>query len=279
MNFAAPFQYGKHPELEGLVQEFNLDFHKNSNQDKMIEFIQLYAKDYRINIHFTDGFDFKKAKVFKNLSENVYFRLNKEDWVSFFSLQDGGFNRKYFFDSQWAARSYSELEYMLTLGISDIYISDDLLYNLPKVKEYCSEKQVKIRVILNRIPNQYASRQNFSVKNIVFKPQDIDYIDKFFDTFEFDCIESNNQYNFNKAKILYKIFIKDKKWLGDISDFNRDWITPVVARLIYPELLQIQTTCKMRCVSENTKCHLCRDAYDLAATMEEKKLAWEKKSE
>lgn len=49
--------------------------------------------------------------------------------------------------------SFRLLEYVASLGVTDVYITDDLCYNLEMVRRACNKYNIRTRLIINRIPS------------------------------------------------------------------------------------------------------------------------------
>lgn len=60
---------------------------------------------------------------------------------------------KFYFDSSMSIDSFRLLEYVASLGVTDIYITDDLCYNLEMVRRACNKYNIRTRLIINRIPS------------------------------------------------------------------------------------------------------------------------------
>lgn len=76
--------------------------------------------------------------------------------------------------------TYSCLESFINLGVSDVYIADDLCYNLKNVHDICQENNVQMRLILNQVPSMTLDR-GINPKAPIFMPKDMDTINPYFD--------------------------------------------------------------------------------------------------
>ena len=75
---------------------------------------------------------------------------------------------------------------MASLGVSDIYISDDLFYNLEKVKQFTVANDIQIRMVLNRAASTSPDRNN-DIRGPFVSPRDMDILEQYIDIGEFDC--------------------------------------------------------------------------------------------
>ena len=130
MDVAIPFKFkGK---LNDKVQQFNIFFDPNENDfDTLIDFIQEY-QDKIVNIEYRNGVDVKTASALSKISDNVRFRLRAEDIQKTSQLREKGC--KYFFDNSFAVESWTDLyRFVNDYGVSDIYVCNDLAYQLDEV--------------------------------------------------------------------------------------------------------------------------------------------------
>lgn len=116
---------------------------------------------------------------------------------------------QFFFDeAAMPCYSLPLLDAMVTWGISDIYIYDNLCYNMEEVKKKCEENNIHTRLIINSIPSISPNKNN-DVKAPIYCPRDADIIAKYIDILEFDCW-NDNIYNWHLFNVLYKTWIKRK---------------------------------------------------------------------
>jgi tetratricopeptide (TPR) repeat protein len=70
------------------------------------------------------------------------------------------------------AHTWDQLHYLISLGVSDIYVVEDLCFELPAVAKECHKHNIRVRVI----PNVAQSSINASapLKKFFIRPEDID---------------------------------------------------------------------------------------------------------
>jgi hypothetical protein len=164
MQLAIPFQAnGKYNDI---ADEFIINYsEEKNNYDKLIDFITTFPEKI-ININYTTEFDFNKLDLLNKIGKiKLILNITKINYVK--KLKEH--NIKFYFEDLIAS-NYYQLQSFLSLGISDIYIADDLCYDLNNVRKYCKDKNVKMRIILNRIPHTFKSAND---KEIMFyRPED-----------------------------------------------------------------------------------------------------------
>lgn len=266
MKLALPFYFGIH--IEEIADEFNVDFKKTSNAEKMIEFIETYP-DKQINIHFTDGVDFKRAKEFSKISDNVYICLDGQDFLATFEL----FKNKipFFFGHNFLITSYTQLkDFVENIGVSAVYIGDDLVHNIEQVADYCHSHDIKIRLVANRIPSA-SSFKGINAISWFLIPEEVDYYQNFIDVIEFDC-ETPDGYDYVAAKALKKIFFEKKRWKAPLKEINKDLQSDILGSTFKSNSFTISANCKLGCMVHNSHCNFCQSRYQLAEALQEKKL-------
>ena len=88
------------------------------------------------------SFDYSKLKVLNAIHKHLYFIIPpKEDIIKFFRE----YNLRFYFGPQYAATNFRSLESLVKMGVSAVYIADDLCYNLKNVRKACDKYGVELR--------------------------------------------------------------------------------------------------------------------------------------
>ena len=262
---SAPFKM--YNDKNDYISEFNIRFNKGQNSfEKLIDFIDYY-KDRRINIEFTGDFPMGVISGINKISDNVYVRLTQDNFLAYQELR--GNNYKFFFDQDYKVYNYASLECFIDMGVSDVYPTDDLLYNIQETKDYCRSKNVNMRLVLNRIPSTIFNRGN-TYKSQLYRPQDMDFLDQYFDMFEFDC---GDPYDWAKFDVLYRNWFERKGWNGSLEEINDD------LRLHYPilsipsDITFIKSKCGRRCNKrEISFCDKCNQYVEIGKNLEDRQI-------
>lgn len=251
---AMPFKV--HNPRNDKVKEFNVFFNQEKNSfDKFLEFIDLY-RDMRINIVFRGDFPMNIATSVQKVSNNTYIKLLPEQIPYINELQANDY--RYFLDSSTPAHNLCSLESLINLGVTDVYPTDDLLYNIKETKSICDDAGIGMRLVCNRIPSTTLDR-GMDYKSPLFAPQNRPFLDEYFTCYEFDC---GSPYDWAKFDVLYRAWFEREGWNGDLAEINDD------LRLSYPLLAVPQTltqqklSCKHRCTRPNNVCSKCKQYID-----------------
>lgn len=267
VKLAVPFK--RFNDVCDIADEFNIDFDPKQNSfEKLIDFIQEYSSK-RINILYIGGIDMKTAKALSKIGDNVFFRLSASDTVAVQPLTESGC--RFFFDSTMAVYNAPSLVSILDIGVTDVYIADDLWHRLKDTSSACKKHGVSIRAIANRIPSTCINRGK-TPTDIILRPNDIDIIDGFVDTLEFDCFQNGGRnYDFAKMDVLYKTWFEKKNWNGDLREINDDLDFPLPNTTLFPQFTACKLNCDFRCAFGG-KCNKCEQFRDLASFLSKKML-------
>lgn len=266
MRLSMPFK--RFNELNDRIDEFDIEFNpKDSSFEKLIDFIHEYSHK-RINVQYIGGLDIKTARALGKVGGDVHFRLSASDIQSIGALGDSGC--RYYFGNDVPAYNLTSLAAMVGLGVSDVYIKDDLFYDVHRTATYCHENNVAVRAVVNRIPSTAIGRGN-SVKDMFLRPSDMPMLEGLVDTVEFDCKGSGAVYDFAKADVLYKAWFEGGKWNGDLREINDDLKFPVPNTAVFPQLTSSKLTCGLICL-KGGHCKKCEQFINIAKSLSQKKI-------
>lgn len=148
--------------------------------------------------------------------------------------------------------SYDKLDYCLSLDVSDVYVTDELAFDIVNVYKICKSKKVKIRVFPNVAQN--SSPIEPSVTSFFIRPEDKKLYEDYVDVFEFYG-KSDRQ------EVLYDIY-EQEQWNGKVNDIITNLPVEVdnyyIANVFGYERLE----CKKSCLSSG--CNICNLACGLS---------------
>lgn len=253
MRLAAPFEQFNSLIPHEKIDEFNIKFTMKSDWDNLNKFAGELFPHKRINVEFDDGIEIDDIIKCSKDNKNIYVRATIQQVPFLPTLKEKGV--KFFLDSTLPIQSYCLLEWALETGATDIYIAEDLFYNLDNVYSKCQEKNVKIRMILNRLP--HISVVSATLPTVqAFSPRDYELLDNYIETAEFDC---GDKYDWVKAEVLYRKWFIEHDWNDDARYLNEDIVLPYPVQSIPPELTKFRISCQRRCMtSAINHCGKCK---------------------
>lgn len=269
MKVAAPYPKDN-LERQAKIGEYNVEFDCNRHVKQDLIAWCLEHLNKRINIKFIDKPDAREfsLNVIAELGDlpNVAVRLDQTqgNFVSF--IQECGI--KFFFDYDYKMNSFCRLYDALELGVSDVYILEDLCYRLPQVRELCSLYGAQIRLVANSI-SSFTSGRGTDITAPWFVPENYDVLQQYYDVIEFELFNSWQRFD-----ALYKIWIEDKCWDNNLKFINFELKIDIPGDSFMPEVCEYKMTCGHRCVERQAHCRKCEQMLSFAQDMAKKKLRY-----
>lgn len=254
------------------VDEITITF--NRKDTTLVDFL-LEHQTQRINIWIKDAEDFlenKDLEKFKAIQEKYpdlifYFKLpdpdrsNQRDSIKkLHKLIEEETSFPYFFDT--FVNNWDTLYGYLHKGVSDMYITESLGFELNKVAKVLHDAGIRIRTFPNVC--QTACKEIPSLKTFFIRPEDVIYYEDYVDTLEFFGYK-------NSIETVYKVYAIDKKWFGQLKElilgFNEDFDS----RYIIPRFAEKRIRCGKECL-KGGYCRICERVKDLSKVLEKNSL-------
>ena len=158
--------------------------------------------------------------------------------------------------------TWEQLNFYLSIGVSDVYLAENMCFDLPAANLACSRKGVKIRAFPNVA--QSSISQEPGLKKFFIRPEDAEYYSMYIDVLEFwGPIERQDVY--------YLIYHKKGRWLGDLNEIIFDLNISLDSRRILPVFAQSRVNCRKKC-SRDSYCAICTRLADIADTLADKNI-------
>lgn len=241
------------------ADELTIDF--NRKDTTLLKFLDKYS-DKRINMYVGD--EMYEEKDLHFLSElckkysNLYikFGLHKEDKLE--EIIDLGF--PFFFSD--LVNSWDLFLGLVECGVSDIYIVEELGFDLQRVAEVAHNEEVQIRVFPNVAQSSWEWEND--LKKFFIRPEDIDSYSAVVDTIEFWGDEE-------KQDIYFTIYNKDKKWFGKLKEIIYNFNSDLDSRYIIPRFAEKRMNCHKECI-KGGRCRRCDRIKQLSETLKDSEL-------
>lgn len=209
--------------------------------DAIINMIDSFPKDYSLCI------DIKNKDIIKLLQDNN---------INFFF---------YSFVNNW-----EELNYCIKQGVSDIYITEILGFDIVRAAEVCHDSDVLVRVFPNVCQASYgATTEEESLRTFFIRPEDLKHYEDFIDVVEFFGDKT-------RREISYKAYAIDKKWPGQLGEIIIGLKSNIDNRRIDNTFAIRRRNCRKKCI-KGAGCRHCSKILELANILKEKDLIFEKK--
>lgn len=243
------------------VDEYNITFDVSKSDYEKLQNRMIEWGKKRVNLMWIGILDIDKIKALKKLHPNLYIRITPEHFGAIGILKEEKI--KFFLDWTIMINTYILLDWVLKeIKPAEIYIGDDLCFNLHEVEKLCSKHDVGIRIILNRIPTMNPLT-GLAKTAPIFRPEDMDLLNLYFTCGELDLSENDQPFNeyyckWNKLEVLYRRWFKEKQWLESLNYLNRDIAFNFANQYIPLDFTYYKIKCKHRCsMLAESQCSQC----------------------
>ena len=245
------------------VDEYNINYKNKLRQ--LISFLDEQKKlGNRINIRLPKQYTQEDIDILKSL----YHDKGYTNIVVINPTYDAYFvdkikEAKVPFYLETPATNWDVLLGFLSLGVTDVFVSEQLAFDLENVTKITKEKNVRIRCYVNVCQSAWL---NDCVKSFYIRPENVEDYSKYVDVIEFWKTE-------DKQDIYYKIYFIDKRWDGNLREiikgFNKDLNNYYIVD--EKEFAERRMVCQKKCLRNDKRCQHCVIAQRLAKTLEENK--------
>ena len=261
MKYCVPyFRYFKYAkEVDEIIIPFNesLDIIKRFIEEKEIQSrIILEVDDSDM---FSENFN-DYLPILKNLSgydSAICFSQYHKEFKNIYSeLKDN--NIKFFFKT--FVRDWDTFHGLINVGVSDIYIVENLGFELNLLGPVAHASEVSIRVFANVCQSSWS--ENNPIKSFFNRPEDVYLYEPYVDVIEFFGTEKHEQ------EVMYKVYAKDKKWFGDLSEIIIGLNMELDSRCLVAAFAPTRIKCGKKCI-KGKPCNICDRIIELSQTLQE----------
>ena len=266
MKFAVDFNLGNIylPEVDQII----IRWHPSHN---LLSFLKEHANQ-RIIISIQDGKEFID-KHGLDMIQLISAAQNVNNWC--LRLPNLFDNQKTLTNNQVAELKEKEvpfffntycdkwelLYWLIELGVSDVYVTDQLAFDIVDVKKICEKASVNVRIIPNSAQSLYETNK---LRTFFIRPEDLDDYDPYVDICEFYNINKDNP---KSQEILYKIYKYDKRWAGDLGEiiYGLQGIE-LNSQFLHPSWVRRRIKCGKKCL-RGDGCNMCEIMYGLMQSL------------
>lgn len=220
------------------------------NQRVIVQLIEENNIDTIVN-------NLKKIISIYNENKDIKFDIQLPFYNQKFMEELKDTNLKYFFKA--AANSWDKFTSLISQNVSDIYITDELAFELDKVAEIAHKNNIKVRIYPNVAQSRWDKLSD--ILKFFIRPEDIEIYEPYVDVCEFygDKAQQIDTY--------YKIYQEDKKWFGDLQEIIIGLDSKIDSRYIIPRFAEKRIKCGKDCL-KGGKCEMCKRILDLSEQLE-----------
>ena len=248
-----------------VADEIIIKYGEESGQEDLPRFASEIPEEQRLVVNIcmltAEDRDFEIFKAAAAAHKNIAFMIAYDQNIH----QDlYEMNLDYFFIDPIS--SLDDFMGVINLGVTDIYVANELGFYLEKISPICKEKNIAIRVY----PNVAQSNNKFNtpgIKKFFIRPEDVELYEQYVDVFEFWG-------PIDKQPVLYDIYYSGR-WQGNLQDLILGLDEEVDNMKIMPVFGESRTCCRKKCAYN--QCHICDNILSAAATLEIKGIKLKRK--
>ena len=163
----------------------------------------------------------------------------------------------YFFGK--VASTFDQLNYLISLGVSDVYITEELGFYCKEVADICHQANISVRAFPN--VGQSSAPNTPALKKFFIRPEDVHSYEKYIDVLEFWGPDS-------RSGIYLKIYQRGV-WFGNLDQLILDLGEEIDSKRILPIFGQQRANCHRKC-AQGKKCTICNQIVKLSHSFEDK---------
>lgn len=156
--------------------------------------------------------------------------------------------------------TWDKLISCIEYGVTDVYIINELAFELDEVGKMCLEHSVNVRVFANVAQSNCIDKPKNTLTTFFIRPEDVMVYEQYVDTIEF--FGPND-----RMSVLYEIY-KSQRWLGDLKDLILGLDVSLYSKHIVPYFGHRRCSCRKQC--NQNKCHLCEGVLELSKELQER---------
>lgn len=159
------------------------------------------------------------------------------------------------------ATDWDTLHHLLLKGVCDVYIGEQLGFELDKVSTQCKKYNVRVRAFSNVAQNAIADSDSYL--KFFIRPNDLQLYSQYIDTLEFWGPD-------DRQDVLFEIYQKGI-WMGNLNEIILGFNAPIDNKCIAPLFGETRINCGKKCL-KGAHCRMCYTIANLADTLKDKRL-------
>ena len=163
---------------------------------------------------------------------------------------------------------WDTLNYYLSKGVAQVYITEALGFDMAAVASLCYKHRAEVRVYPHVA--QSCVREAPAIKKFFIRPDDMPYYEQYIDVVEFWC-------DYEQQPIYQRIYTNEK-WYGPLREIIKDFDSDFDNKHIIPVFGQTRANCGKKCM-RGSHCSICDKVYDISLALKETNLIVQKKND
>ena len=236
------------------ADEYTIKYTKKN--DVLIDFLEK-NNTKRVNLTIEERVTEAEMETFVSIYEkfsNLVLRFESYDAEIIDLIQKSGI--PFFFGNR--INNWDEFIGFINLGVSDIYIVEDLCFDLERVAAIAKPAGIRLRTFANVAQSTW--KETPEIKKFWIRPEDISIYENYIDTLEFFGTPQ-------QISVLLKVYKEDKQWFGRLKEIIFGLQSDIDSRFIVQRFAEQRVKCKKDCL-KGGKCQVCDRVIELSNTLE-----------
>lgn len=255
------------------AEEININFHDKLSHllDFLIEHseqrINLCIYEYNLSLFGTKLKELKDIIEKENYPSNLWIKLPKisEETLKMFTIIKAKYGIPCFFDEH--ASEWETFRGLIDLGVSDIYVTENLLFEVNLAAEIAHPLGIQLRTFPNVCQKKALTVGGLT--SAFIRPEDIEFYSQYIDVCEFFFDKQGTE------EVYYRIYAIQKKWIGNLDEIIIGLTDSIDNKYIIPVFAERRVRCGQKCL-KGKKCDICKVSTALAHTLSEHQKKFEK---
>lgn len=242
------------------IKEFILPY-----KNDLIQILNETKEEDKTFVYDLSGFDTSQDEIISNLKDLSKVRDNIKFIIKDVDAELEGV--RFFFPYGYAnAESLDMLNVLCEKGVSDVYVSGELGFQMKNARDIADRYGVKLRMVPNIAQISgftFAHTQkDGNLTAFWVRPEDLDLYEPYIDVVEFMCIDE-------KQKVFYEIYFQDRRWIGNVDTIIAG-VEDVSNRGLISLFTEARLNCGKKCLLD--RCHNCHRLKAASKLITENKL-------
>lgn len=205
--------------------------------------------------------DIDRLDILAKKYNNFKLKINISNPALLFAAKE----RNIPFFCSFLATTWDQFTGLLELEPTDIYVGNELCFELNKVSDIAYDQDIQIRVTPNIAQSSWTLKEDDeNLLSFFIRPEDVSIYDDYVDVFEFSAPA-------DKILIYYNLYAKTQKWFGPLNEIIIGLNSDIDSRGLVPAFGYYRAKCGKRCL-KGQSCNICIRAQELSKTLMDKNL-------
>lgn len=250
--------YYRHIDGLDKADEYTIKYSKKN--DILITFLQ-ENQNKMVNLTIEEKLedtDYKTLRAIYNTFPNFKLRFEYYNQDTIEDIVECGI--PFFFGNR--VDNWDEFLGLIDLGVTDIYIIEDMCFDLERVSAIAKKEDVQLRTYANVAQSTW--KDTPGIKKFWIRPEDVDLYGEYIDVLEFFGTPQ-------QASILLKVYNENKQWFGPLKEIIIGLNDDIDSRYIASEFGDKRRACRKNCI-KGGKCRICDRVVALSQVLEKNNL-------